>query len=43
MQAKRNIAARAARWSAAHRKIAIFGWIAFVAVSVVLGGAEGPP
>jgi uncharacterized membrane protein YdfJ with MMPL/SSD domain len=41
MQTKRNIAARAARWSAAHRKIAIFGWIAFVAVSVVLGGAIG--
>jgi RND superfamily putative drug exporter len=41
MQPKRNIAARAAHWSAAHRKIAIFGWIAFVAVSVVLGGAVG--
>src|SRR6187551_2260050 len=41
MQAKRNIAERAARWSAAHRKIAILGWIAFVVVSVVLGGAIG--
>jgi RND superfamily putative drug exporter len=41
MQAKRNIAERAARWSAAHRKVAILGWIAFVAVSVVLGGAIG--
>jgi RND superfamily putative drug exporter len=41
MHAKRNIAARAARWSAAHRKTAIFGWIAFVVVSVVLGGAVG--
>ncbi|HEX5990082.1 MAG TPA: MMPL family transporter [Solirubrobacterales bacterium] len=41
MQTKRNIAARAAHWSAAHRKIAIFGWIAFVVVSVVLGGAIG--
>ncbi|HEX5592717.1 MAG TPA: MMPL family transporter [Solirubrobacterales bacterium] len=41
MDAKRNIAARAARWSAAHRKIAIFGWIAFVVASVVLGGAIG--
>src|SRR5689334_5991595 len=41
MQAKRNIAARAAHWSAAHRKTAIFGWIAFVVVSVVLGGAVG--
>ncbi|HET7417980.1 MAG TPA: MMPL family transporter [Solirubrobacterales bacterium] len=41
MQAKRNIAARAARWSAAHRRIAILGWIAFVVVSVALGGAIG--
>src|SRR6186997_964235 len=41
MQAKRNIAERAARWSAAHRKVAILGWIAFVVVSVVLGGAIG--
>ncbi|HEX6601195.1 MAG TPA: MMPL family transporter, partial [Solirubrobacterales bacterium] len=41
MHAKHNIAARAARWSAAHRKIAIFGWIAFVVASVVIGGAVG--
>ena len=41
MPAKHNIAANAARWSAAHRKIAIFGWIAFVAISVVLGGTIG--
>ena len=41
MHAKRNIAARAARWSAAHRKIAIFGWVAFVVASVVVGGAVG--
>jgi uncharacterized membrane protein YdfJ with MMPL/SSD domain len=41
MHPKQNIAARAARWSAAHRKIAIFGWIAFVVVSVVVGGAVG--
>jgi uncharacterized membrane protein YdfJ with MMPL/SSD domain len=41
MHAKQNIAARAARWSAAHRKLAIFGWIAFVVASVVLGGAVG--
>ena len=25
-----NIAARMARWSARHRKTAIFGWFAFV-------------
>ncbi len=41
MNAKHNIAARAARWSAAHRKLAIFGWIAFVVASVAIGGAVG--
>jgi RND superfamily putative drug exporter len=41
MQSKTNIAARAARWSATHRKIAIFGWLAFVVVSVIVGGAVG--
>jgi uncharacterized membrane protein YdfJ with MMPL/SSD domain len=41
MHAKCNIASRAARWSAAHRKFAIFGWIAFVVASVVVGGAVG--
>ena len=41
MQPKRNIAARAARWSAGHRKVAIFGWLAFVVASVVIGGAVG--
>jgi RND superfamily putative drug exporter len=38
---KTNIAARAARWSATHRKVAIFGWLAFVALSIVIGGAVG--
>ena len=37
----RNLAARAGRWSARHRKKAVFGWLAFVLVSVVLGGALG--
>jgi RND superfamily putative drug exporter len=37
----RNIAARMGRWSAQHRKLAIFGWLAFVAVAVVLGGMIG--
>ena len=37
MQDKPNIAARAGRWSAQHRKKAIFGWLAFVVVSVVIG------
>ena len=36
-----NIAERAARWSAAHWKTATFGWLAFVAVAVVLGQVLG--
>ena len=34
-----GLAARAAHWSAEHRKLAIWGWIAFVVVAVVLGNA----
>jgi RND superfamily putative drug exporter len=41
MNRKTNVAARAARWSATHRKLAIFGWLAFVVLSVVVGGAVG--
>ena len=37
-----NIAARAGRWSAGHRKTAIFGWLAFVIASVVIGGVSAP-
>jgi RND superfamily putative drug exporter len=37
----RNLASRAAHWSARHRKTAIFGWLAFVVVAFVLGGAIG--
>jgi RND superfamily putative drug exporter len=37
----RNLAARAGRWSAAHWKTATLGWIAFVALAVVVGGALG--
>jgi RND superfamily putative drug exporter len=37
----RNLAARAGRWSASHRKLAIWGWIAFVVAAVVVGGAVG--
>ncbi len=37
----RNLAARAGRWSAQHRKLAIWGWIAFVVAAVVAGGAVG--
>ncbi|MEA2226907.1 MAG: putative drug exporter of the superfamily, partial [Solirubrobacteraceae bacterium] len=36
-----TFAARAGRWSAQHRKTAIFGWIAFVVVALVIGGAVG--
>jgi uncharacterized membrane protein YdfJ with MMPL/SSD domain len=34
-----GLAARAAHWSAQHRKLAIWGWIAFVVVAVMLGNA----
>jgi uncharacterized membrane protein YdfJ with MMPL/SSD domain len=36
-----TFAARAGRWSAQHRKTAIWGWIAFVIVAFVIGGAVG--
>ncbi len=36
-----NVAARAGKWSAEHRRIAIFGWLAFVVVAIALGGAVG--
>jgi RND superfamily putative drug exporter len=36
-----NLAARMGRWSAAHRKTAIFGWLAFVVVAVALGTVIG--
>ena len=38
---KRNLAARAGYWSAKHRKIAIGGWLAFVVIAFILGGAIG--
>ena len=37
----RNPAARAGRWSAQHRKTAIFGWILFVVLATVVGGKVG--
>src|SRR6266511_3573205 len=40
-QRSNNIAARAGRWSAQHRKKAIFGWLAFVIVAFVIGNAVG--
>lgn len=33
----RNLAARMGRWSAAHRKTAIFGWLAFVVIAFAIG------
>jgi len=36
-----NVAARMGRWSANHWKTAVFGWLAFVAASVFIGGAIG--
>ncbi len=36
-----NIAARMGRWSANHWKTAVFGWLAFVVASVVIGGQVG--
>ena len=36
-----NLAARMGRWSARHRKTAIFGWLAFVVVSFAVGIAVG--
>ena len=38
---EKNIAARMGRWSAQHRKKAIGGWLAFVIVSFIIGGALG--
>jgi len=37
-----NLAGRAGRWSAAHWKLAAFGWIAFAVLAVVLGNLVGP-
>src|SRR5438105_3466390 len=38
---RRNLAARAASWSAQHRRIAILGSMAFVLAAVALGSAIG--
>jgi RND superfamily putative drug exporter len=37
----RNLAAELGGWSAAHWKTAVFGWLAFVAACVALGGIVG--
>jgi uncharacterized membrane protein YdfJ with MMPL/SSD domain len=36
-----NVAARAGAWSAAHWKAATFGWLAFIAIAVVIGQSVG--
>src|SRR5918996_5649618 len=36
-----NLAGRMGRWSARHRKIAIFGWLAFVVAAFALGILNG--
>ena len=41
MNQSRNLAARAGRWSAQHRKTAILGWILFVVLATVVGGRVG--
>ena len=41
MNQPRSLAARAGRWSATHRKTAIWGWLAFVFVAFAIGGAVG--
>jgi uncharacterized membrane protein YdfJ with MMPL/SSD domain len=38
---QRNLAARAGAWSAQHRRKAILGWILFVVLATVVGGAVG--
>ena len=37
----KNLAARAGRWSAQHRKKAIVGWLVFVILAVFIGGSVG--
>src|SRR4051812_30262474 len=37
----RNLAARAGRWSATHRKTAVIGWILFVVLATIVGGKVG--
>src|SRR5881227_2497792 len=36
-----GLAARAGRWSAQHRKKAIWGWLAFALIAFMIGGAVG--
>jgi RND superfamily putative drug exporter len=36
-----NLAARAGRWSASHRKTAVLGWLLFVVLATVVAGSVG--
>ena len=38
---RKGIADRVGAWSAAHRKTAILGWLAFVVVALMFGGSIG--
>jgi uncharacterized membrane protein YdfJ with MMPL/SSD domain len=37
----KNVAARMGRWSATHRKTAIWGWLVFVVIAVLIGNMIG--
>jgi uncharacterized membrane protein YdfJ with MMPL/SSD domain len=41
VQTSNNIAARAGRWSAKHRKAAIIGWLTFVIAAFMIGSSLG--
>ena len=41
MNSPQNLAARAGRWSARHRKTAILGWIALVVAATMIGSSVG--
>ena len=41
LRVRENFTARAARWSASHRKSAVLGWLAFVVVAFMIGSAAG--
>jgi uncharacterized membrane protein YdfJ with MMPL/SSD domain len=41
LKSSNNFAARMGRWSATHWKTSVFGWLAFVIASVLIGGAVG--
>jgi uncharacterized membrane protein YdfJ with MMPL/SSD domain len=41
LESSTSLAARMGRWSAGHRKAAVFGWLAFVIAAFVLGGVIG--